>query len=278
MEYRDFLVHVPLVDFDMQIEIAVALAKRFGAHLAGICGLPEAAVVKDAMLSPFIHLQESAEVKNVMARERAEAQRAERQFRAAAAREGISHSWMAAPGDPSDLMLAACQLEDLTIVEQCREGGELIWGPAVLVALSGHPVLIVPRSWRTSVSAQRAIVAWDASLHAAAAVRHALPLLARAAQVTILVGTSGESRPSFRRAAPFDIVGYLRRHGIDAVVSELNAPKAGTGAIILKVAEDSGADLIVMGAYGRSRFREWLLSGTTRYVLEHMAVPVFTVH
>ncbi len=77
---------------------------------------------------------------------------------------------------------------------------------------------------------------------------------------------------------PLDLPAYLRHQGIEARVQhgDFNDSDAGEG--ILKYAKDEGSDLIVMGAYGRSRFQEWILGGATRHVLEHMTVPVFMAH
>lgn len=78
--------------------------------------------------------------------------------------------------------------------------------------------------------------------------------------------------------ASLDVVAYLRHHGVTAEVKASDTPDEGAGAAILKAATADKSDLIVMGAFGRSRFREWVLGGATRYVLEHMAVPVFMAH
>ena len=78
---------------------------------------------------------------------------------------------------------------------------------------------------------------------------------------------------------PFlDIEGYLRRHGIEAETIDFDVPDAEAGSDILGFVEEASADLIVMGAYSRSRFKEWLLGGSTRLVLERMTVPVFMAH
>ena len=124
----------------------------------------------------------------------------------------------------------------------------------------------------------RALVAWNGSIQASAALRRALPLLRRAKQVTVLLSDSRGEYPAALRMPPLDLPAYLRHQGIEARVQhgDFNDSDAGEG--ILKYAKDEGSDLIVMGAYGRSRFQEWILGGATRHVLEHMAVPVFMAH
>ena len=93
-----------------------------------------------------------------------------------------------------------------------------------------------------------------------------------------MLSNSRGEYPAALRMPPLDLPAYLRHQGIEARVEhgDLNNSDAGGG--ILKYAKDEGCDLIVMGAYGRSRFQEWILGGATRHVLEHMAVPVFMAH
>jgi len=80
------------------------------------------------------------------------------------------------------------------------------------------------------------------------------------------------------RPPELDIVDYLNHQGVSADARDLSDSDADAGAAILKAAAESGADLIVMGAFGRSRFKEWILGGATRHVLENMTVPVFMAH
>jgi nucleotide-binding universal stress UspA family protein len=277
VEYRDILVHVPLQGYEVQVNVAVALAKEFGSHLTGLRSLRETTLLKEAVQNPFIHLDEST-VSGAIDKERDEALSAQRWFHAAAENEGISASWQAAEGDPADLMIHACRLQDLAIVEQCSNGSELLWGPAVQVALSGFPTLVIPRSWRGPLFLERAVVAWNGSAQSAAAVRHALPILIRARHVTLLIGTSREIPVASMQAPPLDIEGYLRRHRVEFTSSDLQRDDADAGSAIIEAVEGTGADLIVMGAYGRSKIREWLLGGATRQILEYSRAPTFMVH
>ena len=152
-------------------------------------------------------------------------------------------------------------LQDLAVVEQAGDPSDLLWGPAVQLALSGHSVLIVPRSWTSPQFGRRALVAWNGSAQAAAAVRKALPLLRRAELVSVLIGHSRASFPATMRPPKLDIVDYLNHQGVSADARGLSDSDADAGAAILKAAAESGADLIVMGAFGRSRFKEWILAG-----------------
>ena len=93
--------------------------------------------------------------------------------------------------------------------------------------------------------------------------------------MTVLIGPSREALPAGMRLPPLDILDYLQRHGAKVEAKNLEAPDAEAGEAILQAALHDNADLIVMGAYGRSRLREWVLGGATRHVLGHMTIPVF---
>ena len=277
MTYRAILVHVPLDEAQNQVELAAHLAKEFGAHLTGVCSLPEVAILRSAGRNAFVKL-EAGQIEELIRQEYAEAAAAKQTFDKIATSAGVAHDWLTGEGEGADIIIHAARLQDLVVVEQGQEASDLLWGPAVQVAISGHPVLIVPHLWTSPEFDARALVAWNGSIQASAALRRALPLLRRAKKVTVLLSDSRGEYPAALSMPPLDLPAYLRHQGIEARVQhgDFNDSDAGEG--ILKYAKDEGSDLIVMGAYGRSRFQEWILGGATRHVLEHMAVPVFMAH
>lgn len=277
MAYKAILVHVPLANARVQVELAARLAKTFGAHLTGICTLTETARLRSAVQNPFIRL-EAEKVEGLIERETAEASGAEKGFDDIADEAGVSHSWMTGEGEAADLIIHASRVHDLIVVEQTQDPSDLLWGPAVQIALSGHPVVIVPRTWTSPVFGKRAVVAWNGSAQAAAALRKAIPLLQQAETVTVVMGQSRAEFPAAMRLASLDALAYLHHHGIAAEIGGSDTSDDGAGSEILKAASAAKADLIVMGAFGRSRFREWVLGGATRHVLRHMDVPVFMAH
>jgi len=277
MAYKAILVHVPLTNAEVQVELAARLAKAEGAHLTGICELGETAMLRSAVQNPFIRL-EADKVEDLIAEESAEATTAEKTFDTIAAQVGVPHCWLTGEGEAADLIVHASRVQDLAVVEQSRDPSDLLWGPAVQIALSGYPVLIVPRTWGSPAFGRRALVAWNGSAQASAAVRKAIPLLRRAEHVSVLIGHSRAEFPATMRMASLDLLGYLRHHGVKAEVLGDNTPDEGAGEVILKAAAADKADLIVMGAFGHSRFREWVLGGATRHVLESMTIPVFMAH
>lgn len=151
---------------------------------------------------------------------------------------------------------------------------------AVLEAVlfgTGAPVLVVPPSEKPLPSFDRIAVAWNESDEAMAAVRKALPLLVAAERVDIVLVDPPSHSPE--RSDPGGaICVMLARHGVRAEVSILSRTLPRVSDVILRFLKEQGSDLLVMGAYGHSRFRETILGGTTRNILKHMTVPVLMAH
>lgn len=141
------------------------------------------------------------------------------------------------------------------------------------VALGSHcPVLALPRGVPLLTFDKPVLVAWDGGHEAAAAMRAALPLLALAGAVHILMVREHEDSFPARDAAC-----YLSRHDIHAEVHEV--PRSGAIATtIADMAQEIGAGLIVMGLFGKSRLRELLLGGVSRALLDTSKVPLFLAH
>lgn len=149
--------------------------------------------------------------------------------------------------------------------------------PEFVVMNSGRPVLIVPYAGSYDTVCKRALIAWDASTSATRAVTGALPLLKRADNVDVVVFNADSRGDAHGEQPGADIGLYLARHGV-----KINVVRQKTdidvGNALLSIATDLSSDMIVMGGYGHSRFREILLGGVTRTVLESMTVPVLMSH
>ncbi|HJW55523.1 MAG TPA: universal stress protein [Burkholderiaceae bacterium] len=149
--------------------------------------------------------------------------------------------------------------------------------PEYVVMNAGRPVLIVPYAGEFNVIGSRVLVAWDASMEATRAITAAIPLLRRAKNVNVLV-FNPSARPDAHGEQPgADIALFLARHGINVEVSQQHT-EIDIGNSLLSLATDMSTDLIVMGGYGHSRFREVLLGGATRTILQSMTVPVLMSH
>lgn len=161
---------------------------------------------------------------------------------------------------------------DLTIVGQASPGtSDHVTETLMRV---GRPILAVPRHGRYPRIGQRVLVAWNASREATRAVFDSLPLLAGAANVTVMTMDAADED----RVPGADIGLTLARHGIKVDVVHSTLGDIDAGNALLSRAADQGADLLVMGAFGHSPLREKVLGGATRHILDHMTVPVLLSH
>jgi nucleotide-binding universal stress UspA family protein len=140
------------------------------------------------------------------------------------------------------------------------------------------PSLILPSDWERDASFPCVLVAWDGSVEATRTIHAALPLLQDAQRVVLLDG-GRPRRPDSECYLPhFEPFVYMARHGVEAAPMCVGVSSRTAGAALLKKAEEVGADLIVMGAFGHSRLRESVIGGATRYMLEHSRIPIFLQH
>jgi len=147
-----------------------------------------------------------------------------------------------------------------------------------LILESGRPVLIVPYSANIKTIGEIPVIAWNGSKESCRAAFDGLPLLTRAKQVTVLeVASHGDSSRKEEMMAG-DMCKTLDRHGVACEVSRTVATDISVGDEILSRLADRGADLLVMGGYGHSRMREFVLGGATRHILHNMTVPVLMSH
>lgn len=148
--------------------------------------------------------------------------------------------------------------------------------PETVMAASGKPALVLPYQGVPPVVGETVVIAWKATREAARAVSAAVPVLQRARRVHVLAW-SVEDEPI--AGARLDLDGYLKLRGITPVwhLEPGGEPQA-LGDLLLSRSFDFAADLLVMGCYGHSRAREWVLGGTSRTVLRTMTLPVLMAH
>lgn len=145
-----------------------------------------------------------------------------------------------------------------------------------VLATSGRAAIVVPHvGWSGSVGETIAI-AWKETPEAARAVQAALPFLQRAGAVHVFAWAE-EGAPRLG-GTPLDLGRYLGNHGVKASWHRESREPGELGELLLSRVFDVGADLLVMGCYGHSRAREWLLGGVTRTMLQSMTLPVLMSH
>lgn len=149
--------------------------------------------------------------------------------------------------------------------------------PESVILNSPRPVLVVPAAGGADAVGRRVTVAWNGSADAVRAIAGAITLLRQAEQVCLVVFNAHAQAGIHGDQPGADIALYLARHGIRVEVTSAGAP-SGEGAALLSFAAEQGSDLIVMGAYGRSRFRELLLGGVTRTVLASSPIALWMAH
>jgi nucleotide-binding universal stress UspA family protein len=142
---------------------------------------------------------------------------------------------------------------------------------------TGAPVMVIPRTAENIGPFERVMVAWDESTQALEAVRKALPALKNATRAEIVMINPPSHSPE--RSDPGGVICVmLARHGVKADVSILAKTMPHVAEVINRHAQDHAIDLIVMGAYGHSRFREAMIGGATRDMLETARVPILMAH
>lgn len=277
MQYQDILVHIDDGEsMPGRLAVAIELAERFGAHLTGIyvdAGLALPTLI-DVPISPSL-------VEALEDEHRQRCDRAEQQFRTTVDRSQVGNEWRLAQGELANTLSRHARYADLVILGQ--EGAEdqkmVIGGlPDSVILGCGRPALVVPYIGASTPPGKHAIVAWNGSREAARAVNDALPLLAGADRVDVMCVNPGQSELQDAPLPGADLCLHLARHGVKAEAQEVVASDLEVGDVLLSRAADHGADLIVMGAYGHARWREVVLGGATRQLLNQMTIPVFMSH
>lgn len=190
--------------------------------------------------------------------------------------EDVPYDWIDETGFLSPTMRSHVGLADVVVLNRKLESidypdmRELV---GEMVINSGKPILAVPESTRRFDAFGNALVAWDGSREAVAALQAAAPLLAKASTVTIL-----EVRDGSIKAPAEDAAAYLSRHGIKPVIrresNALNIPST----VILDAIAGTHAAYVVMGGFGHSRFVEAALGGVSSRMLKECPVPLFMAH
>ena len=146
-----------------------------------------------------------------------------------------------------------------------------------MILSCGRPVLVIPYVGNFETIGKHVIVAWDASPIAAGAVHDSLPFLKAAKSVTVLAVNPKDGDDETGDLPGADICAHLARHGVNVEAKHIQSD-LDPGNMLLSRAADSGADLIVMGAYGHARWTEIVFGGVTNHFLSHMTVPTLMSH
>lgn len=279
MALKDLLV---LVDDGPEsaarIDAAALLATRHDAHLTGLYAAAPLVLPGhiDIELPEAVRaLQRQAFQDNV--------ESARRLFHERVALAGLTDrsEWRAVRGNPNDVVATHGRYADLIVVGQVdrHHRHDLpLAQPEDLVFACGRPLLVIPYAGRVRTIGERVMVAWNAGRESARAVNDAMGILEKAHKVTVLAVNPRNGPSGLGDEPGADIARHLSRHGVRAESAHITTDALDPGDTVLNEIADQSCDLLVMGAYGRSRLREMVLGGMTHHMLQHMTVPVLMSH
>ncbi|HEY7687640.1 MAG TPA: universal stress protein [Dongiaceae bacterium] len=256
------------------LETALLTAKRFDATLDVLHVLADVnsvvPVIGEGMSGAMVEQLMAAMAQTIATR----ATRAREAYQKLSAEAGGKAAWRELTGREADVIAAAGRLTDLIVIGRPNGEAEAPLAATLDAALfdTGRPVLVAAPTTARAI-AGRAALAWNGSAQAARVVAAALPILEAAEHVTVLTVGAIDSP-----ATAQDLVAYLGKHNVRASHESVPPGGASTGATLLAHAEQTRADLLVMGAYGHSRLREMILGGATRDVLSAATIPVLMAH
>jgi nucleotide-binding universal stress UspA family protein len=256
------------------VEDAVSVAAVLGAHLAALC-------CETRVQLPG-HFVSASLVSGIIAGEAGKSRKNAHEllaaFDAAAERAGILHETILEKCitlEIPDILVEYARLRDLTILPMPAASDQ--WYAEAIIFGSGRPTLILPESpKRRPFQLGTVAVAWDFSRAAARAISDALPMLEQARQVRIVTVVNEKALDSKR--SDEEVAKNLARHGINVVLDKVDARGHAIGAVLESYTASQGADLLVMGAYGHTRLREFVLGGATRSLLSKPPLPILFSH
>jgi nucleotide-binding universal stress UspA family protein len=264
-----------------QLAAASAFARAQGAHLHVLALGVDRMPVTYGDLGASVTIAQAA-----VERASADAQALAAMARDQLQTEGEGLLWSVEPllarsGDLASIIARPARLADVVIAQRVADPVRRDEAEMVLEAVlfdGRAPVLLVPAAGSlAAANPQRAVIAWNESTEAAAAIRGALPLLRQAAEVSIAM-IAPDPHDADRADPGAGLSTLLARHGIKADISILPRTMPRIGDVILRHVADRNADLLVMGAYGHSRLREAIFGGATREILTDCPVPVLMAH
>ncbi len=260
-------------DAERVLDCAIPLADRFESHLIGIHA--EALPVPYTSATGFPDT-EFLQVSADMNRERAEKLQA--LFLGRIEKTGLSFEWRSLEsfsGDSALTGISSVRAADLIIAAQRETGGDPSADVDTLVYDAGRPVLVVPHEGPLVTTFKHVLLAWNGSKEAARAAFDALPFIIEAEKTDILVIDPPDTLDDNPEAAGAEIAAALSRHGANVSVSVQQSGNASIDDVIQTRIAETGADLLVLGAYSHSWLRQLLFGGVTRTVLRTVPVAAF---
>lgn len=274
---KDIVVNLSVRDDGGSVgDYAVALADMLDAHVTGIAFVFDPIVpVSGAGYIPA-EVIETQQADNEAAAKTAIDRFVQTASRAGVAAEPLTLS--ASLAGAGEQLARIARRFDLAVVGQAEPESsavEEVIAEATLFG-SGRPMIVVPYIQKAPFKLDNAMVCWDGSRPAARAIADAMPLLAKAQRVEIVIITNERGKQDEIEGA--DMGQHLARHGLKVDVHRIAGGNIDVADALLSHAADSGADFMVMGGFGHSRLREFVLGGVTHSILRAMTLPVLMAH
>jgi nucleotide-binding universal stress UspA family protein len=262
---------------DVAMDFAVSVAVAFNAHLAGI------AFLYDPLIPMMVDMY--GVPTKVIELERAEYEKAAKaavaRFNEATRRSALSaeaRTLNGAGGTAPGVFAQMARRFDLSILGQPEPEKPELDRIMVEAALfdTGRPVLVVPYIQKAGLKLDHLMLCWDGSRSAARAAADAMPFIVRAKAVEIVIVASEPAKSDEMPGA--DMAHHLARHGAKVKLKRIVTAETDVASTILSHAADNSVDFLVMGGYGHSRLREFVLGGVTRGILGSMTIPTLLSH
>jgi len=279
MSYKTILVHLNDERRARNlVELAAELARTFEAHLIGLHVFPAFRLIPPVPMPIGSDI-----VAGIRARIREETDRIRSLFEETTRTQPFVSEWRAITSERTDPELIVAdqgRIADVIVAAQTDPEWDLspiLDFPERLALDGGRPVLVVANGGRFASVPRRISVAWNRRREAARAVFDALPLLRMAEKVNVLT-VDDDGNPREGSLPDTELAAALARHGVDVTIGRIPASDASAGDEILREVAEQNSDLLVMGAYGHSRLREFVFGGATRQILRDMTCPVLFSH
>ncbi|WBL80121.1 universal stress protein [Bradyrhizobium xenonodulans] len=274
---------VPLQNISMMtstLDVAIGLAQRSGAYIEGFplrFGVPQyvAAELATGILLDSYQVKSEAELNDM--RDSFEAYMLKHGIpRATAASSRPCFGWLETAPEGEDFVGSHGRAFDLIVMARSDVDAAGPHRRAIESALfeSGRPVLLAPQRAPRSI-ATNIMIHWNGSTEQARANAFAMPLLRSAERVSVLTVIGGQGVPG---PSADQIVQQLRYNDVAAHVTRVELENRDTGQAVLDAARAQGCDLLIKGAFTRTRLRQMIFGGATSYILEHAALPVLMAH
>ena len=274
---KDLHVHV---DNDAvcgkRLAAAKDLAERFDAHLTGVYArrvfpfpIYGTMPTSDNVVDVYLAMQDNQE------------SAAHKIYEQQIGLDNPKASWRVITGSVTGVIANEARYSDLLVLGQPDPDDKTSLNEGLadqIIFSAGRPCLMIPYTGAAEGFGQDPLIAWDGSREAARAVHDALPLLKLAGKVTVLTVQPEKLEADLGDLPGTMIAEHLARHNIAVEVKVLNDKVPGTSDAIMSYVYENGHDLIIMGAYGHSRWREIVLGGVTRNIMANMKVPVLMSH